>query len=105
MNEISKTDIDAVEKILNTDMVLSVYPMIDSIDVGYLDFLFTMVIRINLNDPTITEENMYQKGMDPHYLIDFHLADVLPYLGIPRTQKIGFTVINTEGDSISSYLP
>ena len=48
--------------------------------------------------------NMYEKGLDPHYLIDIHLAKYLPYFSVPRSTKIGFVVIGPDGKKIKSYL-
>lgn len=105
MKDFGEPQLRALEKISNSELISSIYPMIDNIEVHYVDGFDSIILRFILNDPDITEENMYQKGLDPHYLIEYHLGNLLPYLGIPRTTKIGFTLINPKGKSIKSFIP
>ena len=59
-------------------------------------------LDIYLNDPSITEENMYRKEFDPHYLIDRHIKQYLPYINIDKV-AIDFIVWGPEGDIIYSW--
>jgi hypothetical protein len=34
---------------------------------------YDVVVRIYVNDEDITTFNMYEKGLDPHYLIEFYI--------------------------------
>ena len=85
--------------------ILEIYPMISKIDVYDLEELISSIIlRIYVDDQDMTDENMYERGLDPHYLIDYHLAKYLPYFSVPKHLKIGFVVIGPDGKTIKSYL-
>lgn len=63
-------------------------------------------IDIFLNDPKIVDSNsMYNADLDPHYLIDYHLTSLLPYLGIDQKKRplIDFVVWDTNNNSIYSW--
>ena len=92
-------EISALEKLANSKLIRDIYPMIDEISVLYRENV--LWIRIDLNDSSITEQNMYEKGFDPHYLIDFHIRKLMKYLGIEKSTPIDFVVIDTEGYEIS----
>lgn len=87
--------ISALEKLANSKLITKIYPMIDEISVLYVEGIIW--IRINLKDPSITKENMYEKGFDPHYLIDYHIAKLMKYLGIERKTPVDFVVYDAEG--------
>ena len=61
-------------------------------------------IVIKLNDPTINEDNIYDKGFDPHYLYDHHLEPLLKFLGFNRNNatiaQVYLKVYNGEGKEI-----
>jgi hypothetical protein len=88
MIDIDKKIIHAYSKLINSDIVKNIYPMIDRIEIqgfkGHLRFndSYDMEVNIYLNDPTITKHNMYEKNFDPHYLVDKHLNDLSKYLGL-----------------------
>lgn len=102
--------IKGLEKILNSGSIKGIYPMIDRIEIyvnedeggmtnrGYnrLDF------DIYLNDPSITKGNMYEMEFDPHYLINHHVKQYLPYFDINKL-VIDFIVWGPEGDIIYSW--
>jgi len=62
-----------LDKLFNSDLIKKVYPMIDKIDCGVNwdnDETFPsyeIYLDIYLNDPSITEKNMYKKEFDPHF--------------------------------------
>ena len=107
---IEKFQIKGLEKLANSGLIKSIYPMVDHIDIyvnedkggvtkrGYnrLDF------NIYLNDPSITSGNMYEMEFDPHYLIDRHIKQYLPYINIDKV-AIDFIVWGPEGDIIYSW--
>jgi hypothetical protein len=105
MGEITKSQENAISKIVKSELITSIYPMIKDVEVKYLDSINTLLLKIYVDDIEMTSHNMYERGLDPHYLIDKHLAGIFPYLNIPRNIKIGFTVIEPQGNSIHSYIP
>jgi hypothetical protein len=72
--------------------------MIDEISVSYVEGI--LWIRINLKDPSITKENMYEKGFDLHYLIDYHIRKLMKYLGFEKYTPVDFVVYDAEGKII-----
>jgi hypothetical protein len=40
---------------------------------------------------------MYVKNFDPHYLVDKHVRDVIPFLGLDKRIKIFGHVMNPKG--------
>jgi hypothetical protein len=60
-------------------------------------------VDIFLNDPTITEKNMYDNDFDPHYLVEYHIKNYARYLGIENKFVINFIVWGPDGDIISSW--
>ena len=87
--------ISALEKLANSKLITKIYPMIDEISVLYAEG--TIWIRINLKDPGITKENMYEKGFDPHYLIDYHIRKLMKYLGFEKYTPVDFVVYDAVG--------
>lgn len=63
-----------------------------------------LVFKIFIDDSKITKDNMYSRGLDPHYLIDFHIKEILPYFSIPRTVSLGFILIGPDGEVVHSFL-
>ena len=90
--------ISALEKLANSKLLTKIYPMIDEISVSYVEGI--LCIRINLKDPSITKENMYEKGFDPHYLIDYHIRKLMKYLGFEKYTPVDFVVYDAEGKII-----
>ena len=70
--------INAFSKLINSDVLKSIYPMLDNIDIVKVNdnpnFIgYDMSLNIFLNDPSINKNNMYAKDFDPHYLVEKHL--------------------------------
>jgi hypothetical protein len=65
---------------------------------------YQLFITVTLNDPTITSNNMYDKGFDPHYLYEAHLKYLLNFLNIDKStatiQQVFIKVINKDGETI-----
>jgi len=103
--------IKGLQKLVNSDIIKNIYPMIDHIVVGIYDQTFSFSYRndkvlefkIYLNDPEITEENMYVKGFDPHYLVEYHIKKLLPYLSLEDITNLSFIVYGTDGESITYW--
>lgn len=93
----------SLTKLLNTEIFKDIYPMIDNVEVYDIDLINTLFLVIKVKDPEMTRDNMYQKGLDPHYLIDRHLVPLLPYFGVPRSKRIGFKVLGPENNFIHNY--
>lgn len=91
-------------KILSSSKITDIYPMIDRIDAYQVPEIDRIILRIYVNDPDMTYENMYQKELDPHYLIEYHISRIAPYFSIPRNQKYGFVILNPKGKPIHSFM-
>ena len=61
-----------------------------------------MEFDIFVNDPTITKENMYEKEFDPHYLVEHHIKQYLPYFNIDKS-VLNFIVWDLDGNIITSF--
>lgn len=85
-------------------MITDIYPMVDRIDAYDVPKIDRIILRIFLNDPDMTYDNMYHREMDPYYLIDYHTRRIGAYLSIPKNQKYGFVLLNPEGQPIHSDL-
>ncbi len=92
-----------LSKILSSHKITDIYPMVDRID-AYQVPNIGIILRIYISDPDMTKENMYEKEMDPYYLIDYHVKRILPYFSIPKNQMFGFVLLNPKGQPIFSDL-
>ena len=107
---IENFQIKGLEKLANSGLIKSIYPMVDYIEIKYEDtgasgfgIDFDQIdVDIHLNDPEITNGNMYDMELDPHYLIDYHVKKYLPYFDIDKV-AIDFIVWGAEGDIIHSW--
>lgn len=95
-------------KLFNSDYIKDLYPMIDRIETqvisdGDEEFPFyTLFIMVHLNDPTINSNNIYEKGFDPHYLIQRDLKFMLKMAGISTRDIIQISVLakNPNGEVV-----
>jgi hypothetical protein len=95
--------IKPLSKLFNSEIVKSIYPMIDHIDVVMVDkVLQDLEIKIYLNDPEIDKYNMYKKGFDPHYLADKHLKNYSKYLGV-KVSRIGWRLYDSDGELMFNW--
>ena len=87
--------IRGLEKLANSSSIMDIYPMVEKIEISRPDdqpFLDgngksreLWNIDIFLNDPKIVDgKTMYQNEMDAIYLVDYHLVQLLPYMGIDQ---------------------
>ena len=101
----------ALTKLINSDVIRRIYPMVDHIDVknvvwnesaGRPGYIITLDIVVN--DSLMTKDNMFDSDFDPHWLVDKYVVDLSKYLSI-NIRNIFFTVHNLEGDLIYEWLP
>lgn len=89
---------NSLKKLLNSDLIKGIYPMIDNIEVYFSRNPVTDSERIDLyvflNDSSINRENMYVKGFDPEYMVDRHIRDLMKFLDITDRVKIFTHLIN-----------
>jgi len=96
------------DKLLNSEFIKKSYPMIDNIktyvvwDGDEENPLYTLFIGVNLNDPSINSDNLYEKGLDPFYLIRNYVAILLKMAGFNMRDILQIDVLirNPNGDAI-----
>jgi hypothetical protein len=99
--------IKGFEKLINSDVIKNIYPMIDHIDITGVDehplyVGYIMFIKIYLNDPSINKDNMYELNFDPHYLAEHHIKQFSKYLGI-NLVNIYFAVYGPDNNLITYW--
>jgi hypothetical protein len=95
-------------KLFNSDYIKDIYPMIDRIETQVISDgdeelpFYTLFIMVHLNDPDINSNNMYEKGFDPHYLIQRDLKFMLKMAGISTRDIIQISVLvrNPNGEIV-----
>jgi hypothetical protein len=104
---IDDSQIRGLEKLLNSDIIKNIYPVIDKIEVHNSDNPFeylenTLHLNIYLNNPEANKENLWDKfNFDEHYLVDHHVRNLLPYLSIDNDKtSIRFRVYDANFDVI-----
>ena len=106
---IDSTQIRGLEKLLNSSLIKNIYPVVGEIEVHNSDNPFdfldgTLHLNIYLNDPEATKDNLWDKfNFDEYYLVDHHVRNLLPYLGIDNDKtSIRFTIYDTNFDMIKT---
>jgi hypothetical protein len=106
---IDDAQIKGLEKLVNSDIIKNIYPIIDKIEVynTYLPFDYidnTIHLDIYLNNPEVNKSNLWDKfKFDEYYLIDHHIRNLLPYIGIDNNKtSLRFSVYDTNFDKIVS---
>lgn len=99
--------INAYSKLINSDVLKSIYPMLDHISIDKIkdnpNFIgYDMSVNIILNDPTIDKNNMYSMNFDPHYLVEKHLKDLSKYLGL-EFHRITFKLYSPDGELLLNW--
>jgi len=109
--DMEKKLVKGLEKLINSDVIKSIYPMIDHIDIKNVKFNsnnfksgYIINLDIVVDNPDMTEDNMYDFDFDPHYLVDHYIRSLSQYLSI-NIFAIFFTVHNLEGDLIHEWHP
>jgi hypothetical protein len=97
-----------LSKLFNSDVIKSIYPMVDHIDVVDIKDVaerngYDLEVEIYLNDPEIDKHNMYKKGFDPHYLADKHLKKYSKYLIGVEVKRVGWKLYDSNGELILNW--
>ena len=109
MNENNLTDnlVKGFEKLINTDIIKKDYPMIDHFNLHWGLNTYRKIIlmyEIYLNDSSINEDNLYEKGLDPHYLVDINMPRYMRFFGLePIVYGQGFIVYDTDLNVIDKW--
>lgn len=97
---------------VNSDTIKNIYPDVDNIVVGMYKNPFNIFAKndivlefeIYLNNPSIVDENsMYEKNLDPHYMVDFYIKKLLPYVGLEDIDALSFVVYGRDGERITYW--
>jgi hypothetical protein len=103
---------EVLNKLMNSSLIKTIYPMVDKIETKVelvdndpVDPIYKIRLNIYLNDDTINHINMYKKGMDPHYLVDRHMIDMLKMLNISSREilQVHLLVRNPKGKLVYPY--
>ena len=97
-----------LDKLLNSDLIKQAYPMVDNIKTRVLWDgdeelpFYDIAVKIYVNDEDMTTFNMFEKGLDPHYLIDFYMVDLLKFVNVSRRDlnQVYIRVVGPNGESI-----
>lgn len=108
---IDNYQIRGLEKLANSGIIKEIYPMVDHIEIDInkeKQFRHqswapnTLDLNIFVNDSEMTSLNMYDKELDPHYLVDKYLKEYFPYFNIDNV-IVDFIVWGTEGNIIYNW--
>ena len=99
---------ETLNKLLNSDYIKNIYPMVDHIKTkviwdGDEEYPFyDIFLQIYVNDEDITKFNMFEKGLDPHYLIDSYMVDLLKMVNVSRRDlnQVYIRVLGPNGELI-----
>ena len=99
---------EILDKLLNSNLIKRIYPMIDHIKTrvvwdGDTEIPFyDVMLKIYVNDEDMTTFNMYEKGLDPHYLVDEYMVDLLKMVNVSRRDlnQVYIRVLGPNGESI-----
>ena len=93
----------SLQKLINSDIIKNIYPVIGNIDVHYDEREHWMIndyliFDIYLNNPKANEQNLWDEfQLDQDYLIDHHIRKLLPYIGIDNEKTgIRYRVYDTD---------
>ena len=97
-----------LNKKLNSEYIKNIYPVIDRIETRVLWDgdeeipFYDIDLKIYVNDPDMEISTMYEKGLDPHYLIDEHMIFLLRFYDISSRDinQIYIKVIGPDGNVI-----
>jgi hypothetical protein len=106
---IENTQIKGLEKLLNSDVIKNIYPIVGEIEVHNSDNPFdvlenTLHLNIYLNEPIEHGDDLWDKfNFDEYWMVDHHVRRLLPYLGIDNDKtSIRFSVYDTNMDMIKT---
>jgi len=84
----TKEELESLNKIVNSDLIKSIYPMVKKIEVEYSYKSKMYTAHIYVDDWNMTCRNQYERGMDCDYLTDYHILNLFPYIGLPSDSPI-----------------
>jgi hypothetical protein len=97
----------SLQKLINSDIIKNIYPVIGNIDVHYYEsevgvIRDYLILDIYLNNPEANKDNMWDEfQLDEHYLIDHHIRKLLPYIGIDNEKTgIRYRIYDTDYNKI-----
>ena len=98
---VTNTIKNAYLKLINSDIIKNVYPMVDHIDIVEFKKLpqlsiYDLSVNIFVDDLDMTVENMYDSNFDPHWLTDHYLKNIAKYIGL-SIRFIRFNLYDTNG--------
>jgi hypothetical protein len=101
-----------LNKIMNSDYVKNMYPMIEKIDAivdwdGDDEFPFYVLhFNVHLNDPNINEFNMIERGLNPAILF-LDATQLLKMIGVNRNnstiEQVYTKVFSKDGELLQPY--
>jgi hypothetical protein len=106
---INDSQIKGLEKLINSDVIKGIYPIISEIEVhntenpfDYLDG--TLHLNIYLKEPIEHGDDLWDKyQFDEHWMVDHHIRKLLPYLGIDNNKtSIRFNIYDANIDMIKT---
>jgi hypothetical protein len=107
-----KSEIKLLSRMVNSEVIKKIYPDVDHIVIGVHKNPFNVYAKnddvlefeIYLNNPDIVDEfNMYDNGLDPHYMVDYHIKKLLSYVGLEDIEALSFVVYGTDGERITYW--
>ena len=104
---VTNTIKNAYLKLINSDIIKNVYPMVDHIDIVEFKKLpqlsiYDLSVNIFVDDLDMTVENMYDSNFDPHWLTDHYLKNIAKYIGL-SIRIVRFKVYDNYGRLITSW--
>ena len=99
---------DAYSKLINSNIIKKVYPMVDHIDIvefkklPNLSTIYDLSVNIFVDDIDMTEKNMYDSNFDPHWLAEHYLKNIAKYIGL-SIRIVRFKVYDNYGRLITSW--
>jgi hypothetical protein len=99
-------EIQSLNKIINSGLILSVYPNVDHIDVSFDGTHHPYLIyKMYLKDKDATNNDLYN-DVDPFYLVDYHVMNIIskliPFEHLPIKDD-GYQLIVYNGSGIPIF--
>ena len=104
---INDAQIKGLEKLVNSDVIKNIYPIISEIEVHNSENPFevledTLHLNIYLKVAIEHGDDLWDKfQFDEHWMVDHHIRRLLPYLGIDNNKtSIRFNIYDSNIDMI-----
>lgn len=106
---INDAQIKGLEKLVNSEVIKDIYPIISEIEVYNSENPFevledTLHLNIYLNEPIDHGDDLWSKHQfDEHWMVDHHIRKLLPYLGIDNNKtSIRFNIYDSNIEMIKT---